>query len=115
VRVLAACAPRFYRETIGEAIRGLRPGVEVVIVDPDELEDGMRHLDPDLVISVRPASLDPVGRSAWVQFVPYEKPAATISIGGRRLELDEAELEDLLSVIDQAEELSRTRRDLRNG
>ena len=114
MRVLAACAPRYYREAIGETLRGLRPAVEVVIVDPDELEDRVSHLDPDLVISVRPASLDPGGRSAWVQFVPYEKPAATISLGGRRQELEELMVEDLLWVVDQAAELSRTRKDLRN-
>ena len=114
MRVLAACAPRYYREVIGETIRGLRPAVEVVIVDPEELEDGVSHLDPDLVISVRPASLDPGGRSAWVQFVPYEKPAATISIGGRRQELEELTVEDLLWVVVQAEELSRMRKDRRN-
>ncbi len=114
MRVLAACEPRYYREVIGEALRGLRPAVEVVIIDPEELEDGVNHLDPDLVISVRPASIDPGGRSAWVQFVPYEKPAATISLGGRRQELEELMVEDLLWVVDQAEELSRTRKDLRN-
>jgi hypothetical protein len=114
MRVLVACKPRYYREVVGEAIRGLRPAVEVVIVDPEELADGVSHLDPDLVISVQPASLDPGGRSAWVEFVPFEKPAATVSLGGRRQELDELELEDLLSVVDQAAELSRTRKDLRN-
>jgi F420-dependent methylenetetrahydromethanopterin dehydrogenase len=114
MRVLAACAPRYYREVVGEALRGLRPAIEVVIVDPDDLEDEVSHLDPDLVISVRPASIDPGGRSAWVQFVPYEKPAATVSIGGRRQELEELMVEDLLSVVDQADELSRRRKDLRN-
>jgi hypothetical protein len=114
MRVVVACAPRYYREVIGETIQGLRPAVEVVILDPEELADGLSHLDPDLVISVRPASLDPGGRSAWVQFVPYEKPAATVSIGGRRQELEEMTLEDLLWVVDQAEELSRRRKDLRN-
>ncbi len=110
MRVVVACEPRYYREVIGETIRGLRPAVEVVIVDPEELADGVSHLDPDLVISVHPASLDPGSRSAWVEFVPYEKPAATVSIGGRRQELEELMLEDLLSVVDEADELSRTRR-----
>jgi F420-dependent methylenetetrahydromethanopterin dehydrogenase len=115
MRVVVACEPRYYREVIGETIQGLRPAVEVVIVDPEELADGLSHLDPDLVISVHPASIDPGGRSAWVEFVPYEKkPAATVSIGGRRQELDEMTLEDLLWVVDQAEELSRRRKDLRN-
>jgi F420-dependent methylenetetrahydromethanopterin dehydrogenase len=114
MRVLVACEPRYYREVIGEAIQGLRPAVEVVILDPEELEDRVSHLDPDLVISAHPPSIDPGGRSAWVEFVPYEKPAATVSLGGRREQLDEMTLEDLLWVVDQADELSRTRKDLRN-
>jgi hypothetical protein len=114
MRVLAACAPLYYREVIGEAIRGLKPAVEVVILNPDELVDGVSHLDPDLVISAHPPSLDPGGGSAWVEFVPYGKPTATVSMRGRRQELDELMLEDLLSVVDQAAELSRTRKDLRN-
>ena len=114
MRVVVACEPRYYREVIGETIRGLRPAVEVVILDPEELADGVSHLDPDLVISVRPASLDPGGRSAWVEFIPYEKPAATVSIGGRRQELEDVMLEDLLWVVDEADELSRMRKDLRN-
>jgi F420-dependent methylenetetrahydromethanopterin dehydrogenase len=115
MRVVAACEPRYYREVVGETIQGLRPAVEVVIVDPEELADGLSHLDPDLVISVHPASLDPGGRAAWVEYVPYEKkPAATVSLGGRRQELEEMTLEDLLWVVDQADELSRRRKDLRN-
>src|SRR3712207_3995557 len=108
--------PRYYGEVVGEAFQGLRPAGEGLSVDSEELlADGVSHLDPDLVISgAHPASLDPGGRSAWVEFVPYEKPAATVSIGGRRQELEEVVLEDLLWVVDQADELSRTRKDLRN-
>ncbi len=114
MRVLAACRPRAYREAIGKAIQELRPGIEVVILDPDEVE--MRHsvLDPDLVICASPDSLVSDGRSAWVEFLPYEEPAATVSLDGRREELDKVTLEDLLWVVDKTEELCRTRRDIRN-
>jgi hypothetical protein len=54
MRVLVACEPRYYREVVGEAISGLRPAVELVIVDPEELADVVSHLDPDLVISAHP-------------------------------------------------------------
>jgi hypothetical protein len=114
MRVLAACSPRIYREAIGETIEGLKPSVEVVIVEPDELEDEVRRLDPDMVISVRPASLDPEGRCAWLQFRPYESPAATVSLDGRREVLEDLTFEELLSVVEQAEELRRRRRDIRH-
>jgi len=54
MRVLMAIEPRSYREVIGAAIRGLRPHLEVVIVDPDALEPEMARLDPELVVCNRP-------------------------------------------------------------
>lgn len=39
-------------------------------------------------------------RPARVEFRPYERPAAKISIEGRYSELEEVELADLLSVVD---------------
>ena len=38
---------------------------------------------------------------------PYEHPPARICLAGRRRELEEVELEDLLSIVDEAEELAR--------
>jgi len=113
--VLMAIRPRVYRDAIGNAIRGLRPHVEVVILDPDEVEDALACLDPDLVICDGSASPNADGRSAWVEYDPHEQPPATVSLDGQHTELEEVELEDLLSVIDEAEALSsRGRTDLRN-
>ena len=109
MRVLMAIEPRSYREVIGEAIRGLRPHLEVVIVEPDALEQEMAHLDPGLVVCSRPEITSANGRPAWIEFHPYVQPAARIYVGGRRFELEEVELEDLLSVIDEAERLARAR------
>ena len=106
MRVLMAIEPRSYREVIGEAIRGLRPHLEVVIVEPDALEPEMARLDPELVICSRPSIVATNGRPAWIEFRPYDQPAATIYVGGRRFELEEVELEDLLSVVDEAERLA---------
>ncbi len=106
MRVLMAIEPRSYREVIGEAIRGLRPHVEVAIVEPDALEPEMARLVPELVICSRPNVAASNGRPAWIDFRPYAQPAARIYVGGRRFELEEVELEDLLSVVDEAERLA---------
>ena len=106
MRVLMAIEPRSYREVIGEAIQGLRPHLEVVIVEPDALEQEMARLDPGLVICSRPEITSANGRPAWIEFRPYAQPAARIHVGGRRFELKEVELEDLLSVVDEAEWLA---------
>lgn len=37
MRIVVAVEPRSYREDIGSAIRGLRPHLEVAIVEPGEL------------------------------------------------------------------------------
>ncbi len=101
-----AIEPRSYREVIGEAIRGLRPHLEVVIVEPDALEPEMARLDPDLVICSRPSVAATNGSPAWIEFRPYDQPTATIYVGSRRFELEEVELEDLLSVVDETERLA---------
>lgn len=116
--VLVAIEPRSYRQAIGQAIQALRPHVEVVILDPDTLGAGVRRLDPHLVFANRPDAPGPEGgstrRSAWVEFRPYEEPPARVCLAGRRWELEEVELADLLSIVDHTEERARTTRDLGN-
>ena len=110
--VLVAIEPRSYRQVIGKTIRSLRPHVEVIVLEPDTLGAGIRRLDPELVFASRTDTFAPTGRSAWVEFRPYEQPPARVCLGGRRWELEEVGLDDLLSLVDETEELSRTRRDL---
>ena len=114
MQVLIAIEPRSYREAMGEAIQALRPHIEVTILEPDTLQAALANLDPELVFSNRPYTFAPTGRSAWVEFRPYEKPPARICLGGRRWELEEVELEDLLSIVDQTEQLARTTHELGN-
>jgi len=104
--VLIAIEPRSYRQVIGRTMQALRPHVEVVVLDPDTLEAGVARLEPDLVFANRPASSSS-GGPVWVEFRPYEEPPARVSLAGRTWELEEVELSDLLSIVDEAEGLSR--------
>jgi len=112
MQLIVAIEPRSYRQVIGQAIRALRPHVKVTILEPDTLRAGVRRLKPELVFAGLPdtfgASGKATGRSAWVEFRPYEHPPAKVCLGGRRWELEEVELSDLLSVVDEAEEYGRT-------
>jgi hypothetical protein len=112
--VLIAIEPRSYRQVIGRAMQALRPHIEVVVLDPDTLEAGVARLGPDLVFADRPAASSSSGGPAWVEFRPYEEPPARVWLAGRTWELEEVELSDLLSIVDEAEELSRTARELGN-
>jgi hypothetical protein len=108
--VIFAIEPRSYRQVMGEALRSMRPHLEVVVLEPGTLEAGVARLEPDLVFADRPASSSS-GGPAWVEFRPYEQPPARVWLAGRTWELEEVELSDLLSIVDEAEALSRTMRE----
>ena len=115
MQLVVAIEPRSYRQVIGEAIRALRPHVEVTVLEPGMLGAGVRRLEPELVFADQPDTFEPegggsTGRPAWVEFRPYEEPPARVCLAGRRWELEAVELSDLLSIVDQTEELTRTAR-----
>ena len=116
MRLVVAIEPRSYRQVIGEAIRALRPHVEVTVLEPGTLGAGVVRLKPELVFADQPDTFGPeggsTGRTAWVEFRPYEEPPARIWLAGRRWELEAVELSDLLSVVDETEELARTTKEL---
>jgi hypothetical protein len=112
--VIFAIEPRSYRQAMGEALRSMRPHLEVVVLEPDTLEAGISRLEPHLVFANRPDASSPSLGHAWVEFRPYEEPPARVRLAGRRWELPEVGLDDLLSIVDRAEELSRTTRELGN-
>ncbi len=106
--ILVAIEPRAYRTVIGRAIQILRPHLEVAVVEPEDLPAEVARLDPALVISGQPKPATPDGWPAWVEFLPYDEAPAEVCIGGRCARLYEPDLDDLLSVVDEAERLSRT-------
>jgi hypothetical protein len=120
LRVVVAIEPRSYRQVIGRALRALRPHlVEVVVLDPDTLEAGVARMEPHLVFADRPNAFapqgGPVGSPVRVELRPYEMPPpARVCLAGRRWELEEVDLPDLLAIVDQTEELSRATSDLGN-
>ena len=107
-KILVALEPRAYRTVIGRAIQILRPHLEVAVVEPDNLQAEVARLDPALVISSQPKPATSAGGPAWVELRPYDEASAEVCIGGRCAQLYEPDLDDLLSVVDEAERLSRT-------
>ncbi len=107
MRIVLAVEPRSYREAIGSAIRGLRPHVEVEVVEPGMLASEVVRLDPELVVCGQPNTVAPNGRLAWFEYRPYDD-WAEFCLDGRRSKLADVQLDDLLSIVDEAEELTRT-------
>ncbi len=112
VRILIAYedSHRVYAEAMRCAIRGLRPAAEVAACGIAELGAGVEVLDPDLVVSSRHNTVDPGGRAAWYVLSPEPGDPSEFWVGGRRREVENPGMEELLAIIDEAEESGRAGR-----
>ncbi len=103
LRVLLANEPRSYREVIAEAVRQLRPGVEAITVEQDELGDAIRRFAPDVVICSKVTATVMGSAPIWVDLYLGYGARSIVSVDGRREEFAQIQLADLLSVVDRAE------------
>ena len=94
VLVVLANEPRAYRESIAQVFRQLRPNVEVMTVEPDELEERVLSLARERV---------PI----WVELYPGYGSRSVIGVGEERSTVEEIQLSDLLSALDRAERLAQ--------
>ena len=101
-----------YREIIAAGIGLLRPQVEVSTAAPADLGAALRRLDPQVVVCGVPGRSDPGGVPAWVELPPEVGRPARIRVGDfRRREVVGLSLEELLAIVDEAEELVGKRDD----
>ena len=105
--VLVSVEPRAYGGAIARAIQSLRPRLRVREVEPGALGREVARSGPALVVCSQPDAGELAGPPAFVEYRPYEKPAARVRVGGRCQELDEVGLEDLLRIADETEEFTR--------
>ena len=103
---------RSYGETMSDALRGLRPRVEVSVVQVRELGSEVGRFDPHLVICNRPNTVDPGGRGAWVQLSDDPDEPSEFCLNARRRGAKNPGLEEVLEIIDKMEGLLREGRDL---
>ncbi len=106
-RILVATEPRAYREVMAGALQELRPRVEVVVVEPDDLDAALTRLRPHLVVSSRSVETLPDCPIAWVLLYPSGATTALICVDGRHITLDDLPFERLLSLVDEVCDLPR--------
>jgi hypothetical protein len=113
-RVLVAFEDEYrtYREFMAGAIRTHRAHIEVVATGLGALEEEVTRFDPHLVISSQLNTVDPGGRPAWVELPPDPERLAEICLDSERSEVINPALEELFSVVDETERLSRTKHEL---
>ncbi len=106
-RVLVATEPRAYREVMAGALQELRPGAEILLVEPNNLSAALTRLRPHLVVSSRSVEALPDCPLAWVLLYPAGATTALISVDGRRTTLGDLPFECLLSLVDEVGTLPR--------
>jgi hypothetical protein len=109
VRVLVTVEPRMYREAIAFAVQRNRPKAEVMLV-PQEVMDGqVKEFAPHVLVrndfdrAVPEELLSSVVCRMEVLYT--DGMAARVSVGGSTYTIEDATMEDLLSLVDEAEEL----------
>ncbi len=107
MRVLVAFGDehRAYREVIAAGIRILRPRTDVATATPSEIEGEIGRFDPQVVVCGQPDIADPGDVPAWVELPVEPQRCAKIRVGARRRSSVNPDLEELLAVVDEAEEL----------
>jgi hypothetical protein len=94
---------RSYGEALEGAVRGLRPGLEVLLVQARELAGEVGRFDPHLVVSGRSNTVDPGGRAAWMTLSEEPEEPSEVCVGGRRRGMENPGLEELLAILDETE------------
>lgn len=107
LRILLANAPRSYRETLALAICELRPGIEVEIAEPADLDSSIRWFVPDMVVCSEATDVVRSSVPVWVELYPEHGSRSVASIFGRKEEYAEIQLPDLLSIVDRAQDLAQ--------
>ena len=96
-----------FMEAMADAIRVLRPNVEVAIANADELETAVKRLDPHLVICSPSLLHNPVDtRLACIELSPELDRSSRFRIGERRWESTNPTLGEILRVVDETNILS---------
>jgi len=101
-----------YSDALVRAIRGLHPDADVVACRLTEIGEQLESLDPHLVVSSGPNTVNLGGRAAWYRFSPEPDEPSEACLGGRRWRRLNPPLEALLSFIDEVETLVGSRREL---
>jgi hypothetical protein len=96
---------RAYREVIAVGINALRPHTEVTSVGLEELEEAVARLDPDVVITSVATRADSGERLTWVKLSLDPAQPSISYVGGRYFEWSNPGLDELLKIVDEAEQL----------
>ena len=109
VRVLATVEPRMYREAIALYVQRNRPEAEVMLVPEEVLDGQVKDFAPHVLVRNDSDRAIPEGLLSSVvcriEVLYTDGMAARVSVGASSYTIEDASMEDLLSLVDEAESL----------
>jgi hypothetical protein len=110
VRVLVTVEPRMYREAIALAVQRNRPEAEVMLVSEEVMDGQVEDFAPHMLVRNDSDGVVPVGLLGSVlcrmEVLYTDGMAARVGVGGNSYTIEDASMEDLLALVDEAEALA---------
>jgi hypothetical protein len=109
VRVLVTVEPRMYREAIALAVHRNRPEAEVMLVSEEVMDGQVEAFAPHVLVrndSDRAVPEGLLGSNVVcrMEVLYTDGMAARVSVGESSYRIEDATMEDLLALVDEAEE-----------
>ena len=109
VRVLIALEPRMYRQAIAGALQRARPHSEVMLAAEVSLNGQVEEFAPHVLVRSDSGREFPEGQVGSVvlsvEVLYTDHMSARISLGGRSYTIEDASMDDLIWLVDEAEGL----------
>jgi hypothetical protein len=110
VRVLITLEPRMYREAIALAVQRNRPDSEVLLEAEESLDGQVHDFAPHVLVRSDSGGEFPKGQLGSVvcrvEVLYTDHMGVRVSVaGGRSYTIEDASMEDLISLVDEAEGL----------
>ncbi len=106
-RVLIANEPPAYREVLALVFQELQLQADISCIEPEDLDEEIERLSPHLVICSRLTQMVETAQIGWLLLYPDGETRAVISMLGQRTELNDSDLNDILSLLNQSSELAQ--------
>jgi hypothetical protein len=110
VRVLVTVEPRMYREAIALALQRARPHSEVMLAPENVLDGQVGEFAPHVLVRNDSDREIPEGQLGSVvlsvEVLYTDGMSARISVGARSYTIEDATMDDLISLVDEAEGLA---------
>jgi hypothetical protein len=110
VRVLVTVEPRMYREAIALTLQRARPHSEVMLAPENVLDGQVGEFAPHVLVRNDSDREIPEGQLGSVvlsvEVLYTDGMSARISVGARSYTIEDATMDDLISLVDEAEGLA---------